>query len=297
MAESTSGGVSPKLVETLEAYLERPIGSCLCGPSYAVWWRDPALKCTVFWDRPDEDDIGRITRALDAELERTVTPHASLVDARRVRAVDLGAFTALSQYLLRRREQFARFVARQALLRPEGLAGAAVAGFNAVLSPAYPVGVFAQTTEALQWLRVVDVAQVTRELEELCAMVTASSSVLVAMRAHLDRRLGATTVADAAFALGLSARQLQRRLREARTSFQQESAAARIRAAKTLLLETNYDVKRIAIEVGCASLQHLCMLFRKEVGETPSQWRAGRRSDGTAPAQPTQPTQPTQRVN
>jgi AraC-like DNA-binding protein len=281
MADSTSGGVFPKVVETLDAYLERPIGTCLCGPSYAIWWRDPTLKCIVFWGRPDEDDISRITRALDAELERIVTPHASFVDTRRVRAVDLGAFTTLSQYLFRRREPFTRFVARQALVRPEGLAGAAVAGFYAVLAPAYPVGVFTETAEALQWLGVVDAAHVARQLEEIYAMVTASSTVLVALRAHLDRRLGTTTVAEAASALGMSARQLQRKLHEAHTSFQQEDAAARIRAAQTLLLETNYEVKRIAIEVGCASLQHFCMLFRKEVGETPSQWRA-QRSDGVA---------------
>jgi transcriptional regulator GlxA family with amidase domain len=90
---------------------------------------------------------------------------------------------------------------------------------------------------------------------------------------------------DIAKAFRLSPRNLQRRLSEAHTTFQQEQNAARLRLAKTLLLETNYEVKRIAIEVGCASLQNFSALFHKSTGESPSQWRSHQRPDDF-PARP-----------
>ena len=279
MLDSSLDGAPLKAVDSLQRYLALPIGSCLFGPTYAVWWRSVGLNGIVFWDRPDQDDVYRITRALDAELAPDVEPHASLIDARRVRAVDLGAFNALSEYVHRRKATFSRVVLRQALVRPEGLAGAAVAGFYAVLAPAFPVRVFTDPNLALRWLQVEQVERVVAELDGLFEKATASSSLVVALRAHLDRHLGVTTVAEAALALGLSARQLQRKLHDEHTCFQREETTAKIRAAKVLLLETSYDVKRIAVEVGCASVPHFCTLFRKEVSETPSQWRARQRPD------------------
>lgn len=281
MLDSSLEGASFKAVDSLTAYLALPIGSCFYGPTYAVWWRSVDLNGIVFWDRPERDDVTRMTRALDAELAPGVQPHLSLIDARRVRAVDLGAFDALSEYVHRRREAFSRVLLRQALVRPEGLVGAAVAGFYAVLAPTFPVRVFTDPHAALRWLQVNQVEHVAAELDGLFETATASSSLVVALRAHLDRRVGVTTVAETAVALGLSARQLQRRLRDEHTSFQREETAAKVRAAKVLLLETSYDVKRIAVEVGCASVPHFCTLFRKEVSETPSQWRARRRPDTT----------------
>lgn len=273
----SSGAPAFVFADTLAAYLASPVGSCLLGPTYAVWWHSVDLNGIVFWDRPEEEHIQRVTRALEAELGPEVAPHASLIDARRVRAVDLGAFNSLSQYVNKRRDTFARVVTRQALLRPDGLAGAAVAGFYAVLAPSYPVSVFTEPDRALEWLGIGSAAQVACAVDAMYASGTSSPSLVIALRAHLDHRMGASNLEDAARALDMSTRQLQRRLLDAGTSFQREERAARIRAAETLLLETNYDIKRIAIEVGFASLQHFGAFFRKATLETPSQWRSRQR--------------------
>jgi transcriptional regulator GlxA family with amidase domain len=50
-----------------------------------------------------------------------------------------------------------------------------------------------------------------------------------------------------------------------------------VRVAQQMLLETNYDLKRIAADVGCASLQHFSVLFRNLTGQAPSAWRTLRR--------------------
>jgi AraC-like DNA-binding protein len=159
------------------------------------------------------------------------------------------------------------------------LAGAAVAGFYAVLAPSYPVKVFTDPTAAVRWLGVEEGRGIVEELERIHATATGAPAFLAVIRAHLDDAPIAPTLSDVAKAFGMSPRNLQRRLSEAHTTFQQEQNAARLRRAKTLLLETNYELKRIAIEIGCASSQHFSALFHKGTGESPSQWRSHQRPD------------------
>jgi AraC-like DNA-binding protein len=271
-------------VGTIEAYLAQPVGHYLLGPTFVVWWSIPTLNGIMFWGRPDDEHVRCITAALEAHIRPRPEAHASLIDVRRVSCVDLGAFTALSHWVRSQREPLSKVVGRQALLRPDGLAGAAVAGFPAVLAPAYPIDVFTDPVEALGWLGLADQVAVLAELEEIYATASGGSAFVAAVRAHLEQRPGAT-LQDSARAFGLSRRNLQRKLSEAHTTFQAEQNAARVRAAKTLLLETNYDLKRIAFEVGCASLQNFSALFHKGAGESPSAWRAHQRPNDF-PARP-----------
>jgi AraC-like DNA-binding protein len=276
---------------TLAAYVSRPAGRFWCGRSFIVWWADETLNGTVFFERPDEFDMRFLVRAYDTELAAGVSPHASLIDARRLTAVDLGAFNALSSYLDSRREAFSRLVMKQALLRPEGLAGAVVSGFYAVLEPIFPVAVFTDPAAALQWLGTPELAPVIDELDAVCAIACETSPLLVSLRSVLERDLRRTTLGESACELGLSARSLQRRLREAGTSFRLQRHLAQVGVAQRLLLETNFDMKRVAADVGCASLQHFSVLFRRVTGESPTAWRR-QRLGSERPAQA-----PSQRAN
>jgi AraC-like DNA-binding protein len=272
-----------ELAPTLDAYLAHPIGRYVLGPTYAVWWLDASLNGIVFWDRPEAEHVRQVTQALEAR-QSPERPHASLIDARRVRSVDLDAFNVLSTYVHAYEDAIANVVARQAVLRPKGLAGAAVAGFHTVLATRYPVAVFTEPGAALHWLEVEHDLAAFERVDDVWAAASATPDVVVGLRAYLDQHLGRATLRDAARALGLSTRQLQRKLEGARTRFRQEETDAKIRAAKTLLLETDYNVKRVALEVGCASLQHFGALFRKGTQETPSEWRARRRHEMPATA-------------
>lgn len=264
-------------VATLEAYLAHPVGRYLLGPTFVHWWSSPRLNGITFWGRPEEEHVRVVVGALDAEFRGNVEPHWSLIDVRRVSVVDLGAFTALLRWAQAHRQELGQIVRGQALLRPDGLAGAAVAGFPAVLDPAYPASVFTDPGAALEWLGVEEEAATLRELDEIHARASGETALLTAVRAFLERTPRQPTLHDTARVFGMSARNLQRRLNEMHTTFQAEQNAARVRVATTLLLETNYDLKRIAIEIGCASLQNFSALFHKSVGESPSQWRARQR--------------------
>jgi AraC-like DNA-binding protein len=86
------------------------------------------------------------------------------------------------------------------------------------------------------------------------------------------------TVAEAARALRVSTRTLQRRLKDEKTSFSREIAAARVRVAQRLLLAEDTKLTRIAQDVGCASSSHLSELFRRVTGMPPLAWRKAARS-------------------
>jgi len=207
-----------------------------------------------------------------------VEPHGCLIDARHLTGVDLSAFNTLLKYVKSRRERFAKVVEGQALLRPGGLAGAAVAGFYAVLRPAYPVGVFTDLADALGWLGREEEAGTVADLNQALLELCSGAASVVALRSYLEESPGSATLKGAAQALGVSPRNLQRKLLEAQTSFQVEHNAAQLRLAKNLLLETDYEIKHIAFEAGCASSQHFCTLFRRLTGEAPSEWRSRHRS-------------------
>ncbi|MBF5043649.1 helix-turn-helix transcriptional regulator [Aggregicoccus sp. 17bor-14] len=265
----------------LEDYARAPVGRYLGGEGHLHWTRGPALCGLILWGRPDEAQLQRITRVLDVELP-PAPPHASLVDARRLEGVDPGVFARFAHYMGARAAGFGASVQRQALVRPQGLVGALVAGFYALRAPAYPVRVFEAPEEALAWLGCTDAPALARQLDALWTGEAGESATVRALGEALRADLAQASLARAARALGLSERTLQRRLQLAGTTFQAELHRAQVRCAQALLRDSDLKLTAIALEVGCASLQHFSGLFRRLTGESPSHWRARARARATA---------------
>lgn len=159
-----------------------------------------------------------------------------------------------------------RYSARKASLASSGTSSAAIASRTASIG----------ARSALAWLGVKD----DRFLLELEEIVSASSGVppyLLALRQLLEANPTDLPPSAAARELGLSLRTLQRRLADAETTFQSERRRAQVRAAQRLLLESDAPVTQIAHEVG-STPQRLSGLFRRIVGEPPSEWRQRHRS-------------------
>jgi len=258
--------------DSLESYLRQPVGTYVSGPTYAVWWRSMRLNGVLLWGRPNEQDIHRMARAIDAQGV-DVQPHVSLVEALRLESVDPAAFSAISKYVFTRRVEYSRLMTRQALLRPPGLVGATVAGFYEVTSPLYAFCVFADPAPAFDWLGLPQELPVLAELDAIYTASLGVARFVTELRACLESRITATTLHDAAAAMGLSPRSLQRKLRDAQTTFQSEVNQTQVRVAKSLLLDTDHGLKRIAMDVGCRSLQHFSALFRRHTGTAPGHWR------------------------
>ena len=267
-------------VATLDEFARDPVGRYVAGDTFAHFCADPALWGVLLWGRPDSDQAVQLGRSLVLELGPPAEPHASLVDARSLRGGDVGAFAALGRYLTKHRVALGKQVTHLALVRPPGLEGAIVAGAYEVLPRPYPVKIFDDVEPALKWLAPKsDAKNLSSALASLYANATKTPPLLGALRSWLDSHLADPEIDALASAIGVSERTLQRKLGELDTSFRDEVAAARVRVAQTLLLDSDAPLTTIALEVGCGSLQHFSALFRRIAGETPSAWRARHRKE------------------
>jgi AraC-like DNA-binding protein len=262
---------------TTEDFARDPVGSYVAGPTYAHFCASRGLWGITLWGHPSEEDAVALGRTLVLELAPPAEPHVSIVDASRLLGGNVGAFALLERYMSRHAEALARQVKRLALVRPSGLEGAIVAGAYDVLPRPYAVSVFGGVEPALEWLEIADRTGVARALAEMHACASSTPALLGSLRTWLDAHLADPAIGEAAIALALSERSLQRKLQEHDATFQEEVAQARVRAAKRLLEGGTASLTTIALEVGCASPQHFSALFRRLTGESPSAWRASRR--------------------
>ncbi len=267
--------------EGLDDYLRAPIGRYLVGESFLHWYASPEFCGFTLWGIPGEAQIARLTQVLDVELAPAL-PHVSLVDARRVEAPDANGLAVLVKYMLPLMSGFAQTVRRQALVRPEGMAGAVVGGFYSLVHSHYPTQAFPDPLEAALWLGrpEAEARAVLEEVSGLVAQHMGMSPLLGELHRVLRTRLTEAHLTEVAREMGMSERTLQRRLRDSGTSFQTELNTVQVRTAQALLLESNAKVTAVAVEVGCASLQHFSSLFRKVTGESPSDWRERHRKTG-----------------
>ena len=270
--------------ESIEQFLSDPLERYLSGPNFLRFCAGPSLSGLVEWGQPQREEAATIVRALDAD--RCLGPHAFFHDARRLsHCPDSAAFDLSLGELKKQLARAPLPITRTAVVVSRGLGGGVVAGFYAMLSRRLPVKFFTATTAAFEWLGIARPEQLAAELEVLEEAAAATPQVVFRLRELLDSR-PPQGIAQAARALGVSIRSLQRHLCHAATSFREELNAARVRDAQRLLESSNLKITSIALEVGCASSQHFSALFRKLTGESPRAWRAGHRHPQTAATAP-----------
>jgi len=253
----------------LADFARDPVGRYVSGKRYVHFCARPDLWGIIFWGRPTEEDAVELGRSLVIELDPPAVPHVSVIDARRIDGGEPRAFLAAERYMRRHSAKLKEAVQRLALIRPSGIGGAIVAGAYEVLPKPYPVSVFEAPADAFRWLE----REGHNVLDELFEAVSGTPALVRSLQAYLEMHLHDPVLKDAATALGMSERSLQRKLAGAETSFQDELGQARVRVAKRLLEEGDMPLTTIALEVGCGSLQHFSGLFRRLTGVTPSDWR------------------------
>jgi AraC-like DNA-binding protein len=230
----------------------------------------------VVWGTPagrDFDSMRELIVVADSPLAQRM---ARFIDLRRLDGIDHAAFAAFARHFADYAVRFADIISRAAVVHAGGLGLGLASGFSSLVPTQYEVGLFPEPVAALTWLGCNSCAQLAAELESAQASSVGLTPIVRDLRAFCAANLHGARLSTAAAVLGVSARTLQRKLRDEATTFQHELVATRIEAAKRLLVDTGDSVGEIASAVGCSSAQHLGSLFRTATGETPSRWRAMR---------------------
>ena len=231
-------------------------------------FRAGTLFGVVVWGRPGVDQARRIVLARGAEL-LDAGRHELVLDYRLTEVIDIEAFKVLAEWVGTNRETLTRVTSKVALIQPaEPYAAATVAGFYNVVPSPYPSQLCTTLEEAEAWLGVPTVAPVNAIHEASAAGRSTTTSLVALLEGRPE-----LSVDDAAKALGLTGRTLQRRLQHEGTTFLGEARKVTVRRAKHLLATTDDKIAEIARTVGCASAQHFTELFRAETGVPPATWR------------------------
>lgn len=256
----------------VETFLAAPVGAYVTGASFLVWV-ESRERIGMFhigsFDRADQPALERIFRLVKhpALSERYDLLH----DISEVSAFDEAAFQFFVGFLQQWVHELVPRVRRLAVVRPQGVAGAAFSGlFHEWVVPRFDAKLCATRDEAYAFLAVPATA---RETLDVIAATAGGEPALRRLRAVLEENLAHASIASAATAMSTSTRSLQRMLAGSGTTFRRELLAARMRVAQTWLLARDDKVETIARELGFASAAAFSTTFRKVVGETPSAFR------------------------
>lgn len=115
-------------------------------------------------------------------------------------------------------------------------------------------------------------SQARAALEAQVPLAALAARVRDEVKGRLGR--GAVGIEAVSAALGLSARTLQRRLREEGSSYQQVLDAVRAQAAKDWLANAQRSVGELAARLGYSEPGAFDRAFRRWTGQSPSAWRA-----------------------
>jgi len=262
----------------LDDFLRAPRGACFEGQHFGFWNLGTVSGWRV-WGAPQAEDGRQLVACIDTLYAPKGPRYFSLVDLRGLEAVGELGFEVLRSYVARRRGSMARRLVRQAVLKPQGLVGAMVAGFYVQLQPRHPVRVFEELTAATRWLAPDDGRALRALVAALEVPPAQRDGAVPALRRWLGEHPHRPSPAEAARALSLSTRTLQRRLREHRTSFSAQLRQVRVELAQRLLRDTEWKLAAVAQEVGFDSSQRLATAFREQALLTPSAFRAQFRAE------------------
>lgn len=257
------------------SFVDDPIDRWVVAGKTLIWCRHPALAGGIAWGRATPDETRETTRVFEGLFGPKMAEKVDLVlDARLIDAVDAEALAVLLAWLVDKREAITGRVRAQIGVIPEGMLGVTLAGIlPAIGKEFHPVTIERDARAALEKMTSPEEAEdVSRVLDEALAEAMSASPMLRRLRALARERCADLSLEEAARALGVSTRTLQRSLRAEDKTFQDELKAARLARAKELLETSDEKIASIASRVG-VSEGTLTELVRAGFGVTPAELR------------------------
>jgi AraC-like DNA-binding protein len=256
---------------SLDEYVREPRGRWIDVGTNVTWCASSSLGGATVWGAPDADTTAAILHSFEGLWAQSMAPQVDVVlDAREVERIDADALAVLLAWLARCRERLVSVVRQQIGVVSPGFVGLTLSGVLPVVGATHPFRVVHDPREAHRLLG--GEGALGDEIDALVGAVRGVSSDVRRLRALFDTHPLSLTIADAARALGLSSRTLQRTLSDAGTSFQRELRDARFRAACDRLSNGDDKIAVVARAVGLSE-GALTSLFRERIGRTPTEFR------------------------
>jgi AraC-like DNA-binding protein len=262
---------------TVAEFIRDSDGRWVGGRTFVVWSAGKHLSGAVIWGRPTESDFEDFFRIVDG-YQRDAVDRDVITDVSRIESVDTSAYVALVENMRRRLPWYAERVRRHAMVRGDGLLGGLAEGFFPLIDARHRWRIFSNAAAAFQWTGQRGAADVCREVGLVADHASGLDADQRRVRDFLAAHLTDATLGSTAAAFGASERTLHRVLQAAGTNFRDLLAAARVDAARRLLIETDLKIESIAARVGCSSHAHMTALFRRTTGQTPVEYRTKMRA-------------------
>jgi AraC-like DNA-binding protein len=267
-----------------DVFADDPIDHYWLGETQLVWCRSPTLCGSLHWGTLHASDVVELLRALELTRHPALAGQVNvLMDARAVERVDWIACIQLSASVRERAVEWNRCIRRQAVVVRPGPTAAQLASMAALAGLGHEMCFVDEYDVALGWLdwtTRLDARAAVDEAVRIVGDARGLQPVVHRLRYWLEHALIGASVEDAAGALAMSVRSLQRELCKAGTSFTSEVQSARVRVACGLLRDTDDKIEVIARAVGSTSASQLSLLFRRQLGITPARYRAQHATKG-----------------
>lgn len=220
------------------------------------------------WGRVERESIDELVETLDALS--AVPERRQLFDLRRIETYSADAMRAVVDFYASH-PRYAATIAREAVVRPDGLVGVFAEGLFRALKVPFPGIVVTDEAEALAFLGEPWGALAIAGWEPSAG----GSDLVWRVRAVVMRRGAGVQLAETARELGLSERSLQRELTSVGSSFRvvrREVLADEIDRLRSM----GHSLKEIATRLGFGRLARLSELYRGVRGHAPRDAPANR---------------------
>jgi AraC-like DNA-binding protein len=257
-------------------FVRAPIGKWRCAGSSLVWCHSATLTGCISWGRQTADE----TRAVMGLFEgfRQLGPQFDVIlDGSGIEKIEAGSLLVFADWMRRNRDLLRRRVRRHVGVNAPGVSAFMLAGILPLIGGGWQLTRVLDRREAFRLLLPTDGDTLCEALVAIMERVRGTPPIVARLRdllARSDRHLSA---AEAAGALGLSLRSLQRELSRTGFSYRAEHHAALFRRAENLLRDEG-KISAVAARLG-VSERALTELVRSRTGLTPAELRERLRRD------------------
>jgi AraC-like DNA-binding protein len=260
------------------SYVRAPVGKWRRAGSSIAWCHSAALTGCMTWGRQTADET-RAVMGLFESFAQLAPQFDMILDGSSIDRIEAGALLVFADWMRRHSDILRGRVRRHIGVNAPGVGAFMLAGiFPLIIGSRWQVTRVLDRREAFRLLLPNDEADaLCNELVALMDQVRGTPPIISRLRDVLASCAGRISATEAARALGLSLRSLQRELSHAGFSYREEQHAAQFRRAEQLLPEVD-KIAIVAARLGMSE-RALDALVRARTGLTPAELRERLRRD------------------